>query len=496
MPYREHSSRELVQSDEDKRAEQYQDVGIYIVTHCHVLLALWNGEEGGPTGGTSQIVEYKRNGIPLDLSKDARTALDGSEIGPVIEIMTPRKKADSPQVKVETLPWGIDSTGRDNLAIRLLKGFFTFIAHVCCYVPHPDRDQVRRTWRVFEAITTQTCRFNAEVAALVRDSARTVDPDQCLTQLFADASNKPNLPAQGQAENSAPYWCSLYKLAEAAAQVRQKQFKLDWSFLFGAGFFALVIFEIFAHLIPKCTPLLAVYFLAFFCAFVWFAVARYREHQERYLDYRALAEALRIAVYWKLAGMTTNVADAYPVKQVSELAWVKIVLRIVDMFDVVYRPEQTAMTGDSLALIRDLWIDGQKRYFERQGSRHHKTAEIWEARSLALLALSPIAGAALMLWNPANEHDVHVMIVFMGLFAGSAALVAGFIEKLAYHAHARQYDRMQLLFEHALAQVSVPIPAAKIDDVKDFYVELGKEAMKENADWVAIYRQRPIRPAG
>ena len=26
------------------------------------------------------------------------------------------------------------------------------------------------------------------------------------------------------------------------------------------------------------------------------------------------------------------------------------------------------------------------------------------------------------------------------------------------------------------------------------YRELGMEAMKENAEWVAIYRQRPIRP--
>jgi hypothetical protein len=30
--------------------------------------------------------------------------------------------------------------------------------------------------------------------------------------------------------------------------------------------------------------------------------------------------------------------------------------------------------------------------------------------------------------------------------------------------------------------------------ILSLYRELGTEAMKENADWVAIYRQRPIRP--
>ena len=73
--------------------------------------------------------------------------------------------------------------------------------------------------------------------------------------------------------------------------------------------------------------------------------AALRKDQERYLDYRALAEALRVAVYWKLLGVGSRyldakvdppgrqhadinpvgvIANAYPIKQPSELAWVKV----------------------------------------------------------------------------------------------------------------------------------------------------------------------------
>src|SRR5262249_58490484 len=31
--------------EESKRAMQYREVGMFIVRHCHVLIALWNGEE-------------------------------------------------------------------------------------------------------------------------------------------------------------------------------------------------------------------------------------------------------------------------------------------------------------------------------------------------------------------------------------------------------------------------------------------------------------------
>jgi hypothetical protein len=75
------------------------------------------------------------------------------------------------------------------------------------------------------------------------------------------------------------------------------------------------------------------------------------------------------------------------------------------------------------------------------------------------------------------------------MLPGVAAVLVGYAEQLAFKAQARQYDRMRQLFERALELL--PEPPGEVDG--DVLSELGKEALSENAEWVAIYRQRPIR---
>lgn len=41
----------------EARKQAYEDVGTFVVDHCDILIALWNGEDGGK-GGTAQIVTY------------------------------------------------------------------------------------------------------------------------------------------------------------------------------------------------------------------------------------------------------------------------------------------------------------------------------------------------------------------------------------------------------------------------------------------------------
>lgn len=45
---------------EDARKQAYDDVGKYVVDHCDVLIALWDGQPSRGKGGTAEIVEYAR----------------------------------------------------------------------------------------------------------------------------------------------------------------------------------------------------------------------------------------------------------------------------------------------------------------------------------------------------------------------------------------------------------------------------------------------------
>jgi hypothetical protein len=45
------ASLELLRTDQEKRNEQYRVLGIFIIQHCHVLLALWDGNDNDMSQG-------------------------------------------------------------------------------------------------------------------------------------------------------------------------------------------------------------------------------------------------------------------------------------------------------------------------------------------------------------------------------------------------------------------------------------------------------------
>jgi hypothetical protein len=53
---------------------------------------------------------------------------------------------------------------------------------------------------------------------------------------------------------------------------------------------------------------------------------------------------------------------------------------------------------------------------------------------------------------------------------------------------------MRMLFERAHELLPTDLDEASKAQALALYRELGMEAMRENAEWVAIYRQRPIQP--
>ena len=316
-----------------------------------------------------------------------------------------------------------------------------------------------------------------------------------------------------------PRWCVLYQIADALAVKWQVRFKWDWWLLFVFGFLGILSFEIVTHLWRDWFFLFAVYGFVFVCVLVWFIIAHFRQHQERFLDFRALAEALRVAVFWKFAGIggpftTTSrerpavdlssgdsVAAAYPIRQPSELNWVKTCLWTLELLDAGKPAHQDhKVEVDGYGLARTFWVKGQLAFFAKRGPEHDHLAEGRENRSIVLLFLSTllafilffVIGEELPPRHGIGLHDIFIFLI--GLLPGGAAVLAGYSERLALKAQARQYDRMHTLFARAAQLLPETVEAEDFRRMQALFAELGAEAMKENAEWVAIYRQRPIRP--
>jgi hypothetical protein len=530
------TSLEALRTDQDKRAAQYRALGIFITQHCHVLLALWDGSEKEMSpGGAAEVVTFKRDGIPLKVSGSPRASLDASEIGPVIEVLTPRMKdADSPG-GIAVRPWGkeVIKRYRGGIIRQSWRAGKAFVAHFFrreledqrFNLPAAERRELE-TWENFETLIELSRHFNGDAASLLRRADGPGRMVQSLDSLFYDphGAGVDDVDAKKHAMDVAPLWCRLHAIADALTQERQTEFRRDWMLLFLGGFIAFFCFVLLTHagFIARrdiAGALLGAYFLSFVLIFILAVRAVRGRHQERYLDYRALAEALRVAVFWKVLGIGSRyvdatagtgddpgvdinpvgaIANAYPVQQPSELAWVKMCLRTLERLD---RPQLRALQRiDPIghAIASRFWVHGQFAWYRRQGLRHNEWAESNEAHSTVLLGLSvfffvPIL-LYLLLFQPEPHWLPQAIIVFIGLLPGIAAALTGYSERLAFKAQARQYDRMRMLFERACNLLPQKIDDETMPLAHALYRELGMEAMKENAEWVAIYRQRPIRP--
>jgi hypothetical protein len=196
--------------------------------------------------------------------------------------------------------------------------------------------------------------------------------------------------------------------------------------------------------------------------------------------------------------MVGVIANAYPIKQPSELAWVKICLRTLELLDRAEGvADERVLDPFCHGIVRRCWVHGQYMFFRRRGFPHNGSPRRWRPgpsfpvrpRSVGAAGLPSAAGDA----SGTVFFGVDLLMV-IGLLPGSAAALTAYSERLALKAQARQYERMRVLFERAYELLPEHIDPTTAALVRAVYRELGIESMRENAEWVAVYRQRPIQP--
>ena len=208
--------------------------------------------------------------------------------------------------------------------------------------------------------------------------------------------------------------------------------------------------------------ILAVVFIIFFRAGV-------RHHRQRALDYRALAEALRVGVFWKLLGIGTeassapsgppqriSVASTYPMAQPNELAWVQAALRGLDLADRTALSVQAPRVAlDAYGWTREFWVAGQREFYRALEARCRGIAEQRQRWGILLLVASAALAAALSATDIYDEMTGRASTI-MGWAERSAAFIvehASFLPAgvVYFHQPIRRPDLSGAGFRHRLA---------------------------------------------
>lgn len=435
-----------------QRDKQYAQAGAYVVRHCHLLIALWDGELQDTVGGTSAVINYVRNGVPAPYARQFGT-LDTMERCAVYHILTPRK--------INPKTAGAPYSGK-------FLGF----------------EEGAKAGSCFRRIITRIESFNSKVKSLQGELSGEIRQNK--HYLFPHEGDKP-LPAHLEEVRN------LYAAADTLAIYYQKKSRHTLLILLALALGAVLVFEIYSHSLIS-SSVFSFYPLFLIAAYLVYRHANNKEFQNRHLDYRALAEGLRVVFFWRLAGLRDNAAEYYLRQQRSELEWVRYAIHTFSL-----SPEKHKQAAPDPALVLKYWVEDQAKYFKKSALRENKKSQAIEERTTIGFWAGILLAAAVMVYSSVMVHGAHgkdylhiIVIILMGYAPACAAAQAGYAEKMAFTAQARRYAWTCRIFTNAAEQLRGFVGSNKLPEAQEIIRELGKEALEENGNWVILHRERPI----
>ncbi|MEM3260146.1 MAG: hypothetical protein QW533_07165 [Thermoplasmata archaeon] len=411
-----------------ERDKRYENVGAYVVKHSQILLALWDGKETGLTGGTSQIVKFKLEGLPNEYTP-RRTVLDPKDKGPVYHIKV-RRIGD------------LDPSAQYNAEGKWLW---------------PEGTE-EKTYFGNNGIFIKFDAFNK--------AAKDISPK--------DIEKSRHSLASDDVVNKERFVSHIYAEADVMAiNLKKKWHRLLITIIAIAGtLFAIFLGYTYLNIFAFLVAYLAAY-LTFYLLFSVFNVT-HRFHQS-YVEFRVLAEGLRVEFFLRLAGKQEDIADLYLRKHKQYLQWIREVLRSSNVFDPQEKPY--------LEAIKDYWINGQLNYFSHSSAENMNKVNILRKISNILFIIGLCSAFAAILMNIFNlKVFISLTVLLLISFPSLAALVEIYIDRSIIEDSAEEYFRMKEIFKRAN-----DLWEKSNEDKVSIIVELAKEALRENADWLLLH---------
>lgn len=437
------------------RDRHYAKAGVYIASHSHILLAIWDGTAEGGLGGTAQIVNYHLTG---------------------------------------TLPGVID---RRRLTRRVLGGGDeSLLYHIVCSrtgaVGEPGATRpLQAGWRRAEFKTLHDS-LPADFRLMF---ARMEDFNADAEKYAALIDGVPQVP-HGVASSATATIDRLFHIADWLAVHFRKRVLLAMRMIYTLAALMGIAFAFYAHL-PAKDYLIYVFLLMFASGGSLAMLARRRGWHRKYLDYRALAEGLRVQSYWWRAGISASADHEFAhenflQRQNIELGWIRNVMRAASLHPSSHVEKPTFA---ALADVIEEWIGqsevcGQLHYYECKAVErtgvHHLTELIGSISLWGGVAISLyLAIFALLL----SEKIKLSLVMVMAVLSIVAAVRESYAYRKADRELIRQYRFMQRIFSSARAALD---RAQDPVERREILLSLGDAALTEHAEWTLMQRERQV----
>lgn len=450
---------------------QYAQLGVFLSNHCQVLLALWDGKVCTRFGGTGQVVRFHLTADMPGFEADSSPAslLADNENDLVCHVVCSRDRPDG------------------DPAPGLVAGEFAWFS---------SRDDGARSAEIPDDYRVLLDRLQV-FARDWRDKRAEVE--QCSAGLLAAAPNL-ELPSGAALTNR------LFRAADGLAVHYQRRVHGSLRAVHVLAVLMGLVFLVYSEF-DGPDYLVLVFLALFFSGVALHVTGERREWHRKYLDYRALAEGLRVQLYWNLAGVVDATSaefayDNFLQQQDVDLGWVRHVMRRASLDRLRGRVPPPAW----LDWVIGQWIGGpgsgtgngtgrnagrgQLAYYaskERANSVRYRRTSL-----LGALSLWAGIGIAILLFLTGSAGDTslrRLLLVLMGVLPLVAGVWDAYSHKRAEKELIKQYAFMGRVFRKARKLLD----GSGDDGFRRCVLKaLGQAALDEGAEWLLMHRERPL----
>lgn len=492
------------------REDRYRRASAFVAEESQILFAVWDGDWERPKSTTAYAVRSKLRGRLREFAED-RDTLEHVDNGIVIHINVSDRFAGDPGASIETVSLipipeylaEIDATAQETPEGIEPRKIFVTRSESEGLIPSE-----------FLQVLRNIDDFNADVRTLLslRNGGAPGEEALLSSRRMLLGEEVPDLTDYQKR------LVDTFAAADVLAGENKRNAHRHFTILATCVLVASLLFIFFGdyevHFLKDVRAGASILSMLGLSAVILagYSIYRYatrnrKRFQDRFQDYRALAEGLRVQVYWSMAGIGDSVAAHYMIQQKTELDWIRASIRT---FTLLRRGAPEPADFDRLCRVAELWISSQYNYFagahERE-ERRHRRHELW-FNMLAIAAISMMAFSAIVLaiidfidvhhLRPKQPWAFHFDRVKEGslLIVDSLFIFAGLgrvsSEVFALEHHVKQYAKMRSIYFRANQRFREYRDRGDVASMRRLFKDLGKMALAENGEWLLLHRERRL----
>jgi hypothetical protein len=448
----------------------------YIAEHCRFIIAFWDGIPDENLPGPAQTVSFMKKGISPEYAINKQQSLASMDVGLVKHYVMPQgnqeEAADIDLIPVIIEPelWENNPAEQARFEQALQDGN-EYNKRVCKQAKKQDEINGRRYYSIKKDFGALLPAEN--ISAISHDSIKIAD-----RFLFVDMQ---------------------------ATRIQSERKYLMIGFIF-VGLIIVLIQQIYSAI---HWPWLAIaYSVAAILVAIAFYYLKIPAMHEKALNYRALAEGLRVQFYWHFSGLKNDVSDYY-MKDFTTGSWIRYAIRSwnlfnkhVDGLDNQSKQQQKQWVYEIVANYwahsQGVWYQNKSKYNLDQGNRWRRWG--WRVFCSGLI-FSLISGAGQ--WTGTNFQIVFDASDWYRWFDFIASITPGIVVALFAYIEKRTFPMLGNLYSYSsvaflrtgnhLAKIlKSPCDKHTEEGIVEIIECLGIRALSEQEEWIRIQRDHPI----